>query len=82
MTDKDIVKRLLSRKLCKDGVSRQTEKVKREAANLIEALRTQRDEAVAALRKYGEHAADCFLFGSSFDCTCGFTAALAKLEMK
>ena len=41
MTDETIVERLRSRKLCKDGVSRQPEKVKREAADAIEALRAR-----------------------------------------
>jgi len=45
------------------------------------ALTAQRDEAVAALRKYGEHRRYCAKNRLTIDeCDCGFTAALAKLE--
>ena len=52
----------------------------------IEALTAQRDEAVAALRKYGQHDDDCnknraARWGAGEPgCICGFTAALVKLE--
>lgn len=57
-----------------------------DGANTIEALRTQRDEAVAALRKYGAHKQyRCHKASRRDDyqaseCTCGLEDALAKLD--
>lgn len=52
------------------------------ACSEIELLTTHRDEAVAALRKYGRHINRCLGDTGMEDCQCGFTAALAKLEGK
>ena len=94
MTYKDIVERLRDSECCQamGGVGchpPRCAECPRTAADLIEALRTQRDKAVAALRKYGRHERRCFELKSTFDlrgrertCTCGFTAALARLETK
>lgn len=57
-----------------------------KAALTIKALRTQRDEAVAALRKYGAHKQyRCHKASRRDDyqaseCTCGLEDALAKLD--
>ena len=51
----------------------------RETWGAFEALRAQRDEAVAALRKYGQHHAFC-PDRIELGCDCGFTAALARLD--
>ena len=49
----------------------------------IATLARERDEARAALRKYGYHTAECELsFISGQRCTCGLEEALAPTEGK
>jgi len=53
---------------------------KHEPADEILALRAQLAEARAAFRKYGRHDARCKgTWPSARRCTCGFSAARAKL---
>lgn len=40
----------------------------------------QRDELLAALKKYGKHSNDCLGGISSRTCTCGLDAAIAKAD--